>query len=95
METELPDLPEFVPGTVWLAGAGPGDPALLSLAAWHRLRHADAVIYDALVDERVIALARVGRGPQECAALTPPESRSGLSPASPPASAGSPMPAFR
>jgi uroporphyrin-III C-methyltransferase len=60
METEFPDLPEFVPGTVWLAGAGPGDPALLSLAAWHGLRHADAVIYDALVDERVIALARDG-----------------------------------
>jgi uroporphyrin-III C-methyltransferase len=49
-------LPEFEPGTVILAGAGPGDPALLTLAAAEALRRADVVIYDALVDDAVMAL---------------------------------------
>jgi uroporphyrin-III C-methyltransferase len=59
---EIPalDLPDLAPGSVWLVGAGPGDPGLLSLLAWHGLRRADAVVYDALVDARVLALARVG-----------------------------------
>lgn len=54
------DLPDFPPGLVWLAGAGPGDPALLTLAALHALRRADVVVYDALVDERVVAWRRPG-----------------------------------
>jgi uroporphyrin-III C-methyltransferase len=54
------DLPELAPGSVWLVGAGPGDPGLLSLLAWHGLRRADVVVYDALVDARVLALARAG-----------------------------------
>ena len=45
-------------GHVSLVGAGPGDPALLTRKAVIRLRRADLVLYDALVDERVIALAR-------------------------------------
>ena len=51
-------LPEFVPGSVWLVGAGPGDPGLLSVLALHALDHADCVVYDALVDRRILALAR-------------------------------------
>lgn len=50
--------PEFEPGTVWLAGAGPGDPGLLTLHALHGLQHADIIVYDALVSEDVLAFAR-------------------------------------
>jgi uroporphyrin-III C-methyltransferase/precorrin-2 dehydrogenase/sirohydrochlorin ferrochelatase len=46
------------PGHVSLVGAGPGDPALLTRAAVARLRAADLVLYDALVNERVLRLAR-------------------------------------
>src|ERR1700689_925427 len=53
-------VPVFAPGQVWLAGAGPGDPGLLTLDALAGLAQADIVVHDALVDERVLALA----GPQ-------------------------------
>src|SRR5271167_519728 len=52
------DWPEFAPGSVWLVGAGPGDPGLLSLLGLHALRHADVVVYDALVDKRILTFAR-------------------------------------
>ena len=45
-------------GHVSLVGAGPGDPALLTRAAIARLRAADFVLYDALVDDRILRYAR-------------------------------------
>ena len=53
--------PEFTPGTVWLVGAGPGDPGLLTLHAAHALTHADVVLHDALVASEVLALAPQAR----------------------------------
>ncbi|NQV57259.1 MAG: uroporphyrinogen-III C-methyltransferase [Rhodospirillales bacterium] len=50
-------LPEFQPGTVWIVGAGPGDPALLTLAGLHAMRCADVIVYDALVGEEILKLA--------------------------------------
>ena len=47
-----------MPGHVSLVGAGPGDPGLLTRKAVARLRAADLVLYDALVDDRVLQLAR-------------------------------------
>jgi uroporphyrin-III C-methyltransferase len=51
-------MPRLRPGEVWLAGAGPGDPALLTLCALAGLAQAEVVVHDALVDSRVLALAR-------------------------------------
>ena len=50
-------IPVFAPGHVWLAGAGPGDPGLLTLDALAGLAQADVIVHDALVDARVLALA--------------------------------------
>ena len=52
--------PELLPGWVWLVGAGPGDPGLLTLHALNALRSATAIIYDALVDQRILGWAGHG-----------------------------------
>ncbi len=57
--TALPDhsWPQMEPGWVWLCGAGPGDPGLLTLHALNALRQADVVIYDALVEKTILTWA--------------------------------------
>ncbi len=52
------ELPSFEPGWVWLAGAGPGDPGLVTMLGLHAITEADVVLYDALVNEALLKLAR-------------------------------------
>lgn len=47
---------DFPQGSVWLVGAGPGDPELLTRKAERLLRHATVVFYDALVGQGVLDL---------------------------------------
>jgi len=46
--------PEMQPGWVWLVGAGPGDPGLLTLHALNALRQAEVIVHDALVAPAIL-----------------------------------------
>ena len=51
------NLPSLEKGWVWLVGAGPGDPGLITALGLKALCEADTILYDALVDERLLALS--------------------------------------
>ena len=51
-------------GTVWLVGAGPGDPELLTLKAMRVISQADVVLYDSLISQEILELL-----PQKCARI--------------------------
>jgi uroporphyrin-III C-methyltransferase len=55
--TLLENLPPFKAGTVWLVGAGPGDPGLITALGLKALGEADIILHDALVDARLLDLA--------------------------------------
>jgi uroporphyrin-III C-methyltransferase len=55
-------LAAFERGFVWLVGAGPGDPGLITVLGLKALGEADYILYDALVDKRLLKLARKGAG---------------------------------
>ena len=52
--------PHFEKGWVWLVGAGPGAPGLMSLLCYHAMQHCDAVVYDALVNPDILRWVRQG-----------------------------------
>ena len=49
---------EKVKGEVWLVGAGPGDPELISVKGLRLLEKADCVVYDALADAALLSHCR-------------------------------------
>jgi len=48
------ELPDFPAGLVWLVGAGPGDPGLMTLHGLSALARADVIVADALADPRLL-----------------------------------------
>jgi len=46
-----------LPGKVWLVGAGPGDPELLTLKAARLIGAADVIVHDGLVSAEILSLA--------------------------------------
>jgi uroporphyrin-III C-methyltransferase len=56
----LGGVPSARPGAIWLVGAGPGDPELLTIKALKALQAAQVVIHDGLVSDDILDLAPAG-----------------------------------
>ena len=52
------NLPALEKGWVWLVGAGPGDPGLITALGLKALSEADIILYDALAHEALLSLSR-------------------------------------
>ena len=50
-------LPALEKGWVWLVGAGPGDPGLITALGLQALAQADVILFDVLVDETLLTLS--------------------------------------
>jgi len=58
LEAALEQPQETPAGSVVLVGAGPGDPGLLTLKALRALNEADIILYDRLISDEILSLAR-------------------------------------
>jgi uroporphyrin-III C-methyltransferase len=52
--------PVFHGGWVWLVGAGPGAPGLMSLLCYHAMQNCDVLVYDALVNPDILRWVKPG-----------------------------------
>ena len=55
---QVKDTPSSSPGTVYLVGAGPGDPGLITVKGLEKIRTADVIVYDYLAGSQLLQEAR-------------------------------------